>query len=698
MQRIYRQLTRLPQFDREEIAHQARLINTILLFSMGITVVLGVFFIGRSPLYPVAAALALLMQIACLRLVRRGLIQETALGLVLMGGASILVFGFVAEAISRPHWFITVTLLAGLTLGGRAALLSALFGALGYTAQQIAHTGGLSDAPETVVALAIAAFYLYLADGNIRQAIRRTRDYARALEEEISERKATETELRENRARYQAIVNTQTAMVCRYQPDDLTLTFVNEAFARFYGRSVDELTGLSLLALILPDERTEIRQRVTDLLNQSEERVSEYPSVDYAGETCWHQWRDIPLFDSAGRVAEIQSVAHDITERVRTEQALRSSERRYRTILETAPLAIAVTSLEDMSYLYVNPAYVKMLGSASADDFLGRKPDEFISREWLPEYYDRRAIYLRTGAVQNIEVHFRRIDGSPLVASVGAVRTVFQDQPATLNVISDITLEKQIQAEREQADKLRLALEKERQISTLRDSFVAMMSHEFRTPLTVIRSSIGLLRDYFDRLPPDRRSTHLQKIDDQSTRMVSLLDDILMLSKANAGMLEIVPEPLDLPNVCHELIEEFKLGGTDGHDINLEVSGTWPVVTADERLLRHILHNLLSNAVKYGRPGTPINVRLTQDDDTAILYVEDQGIGIPENALQDLFKPFTRAANVGAINGTGLGLALAQESARLHGGTLTAKSTENVGTTMIVRLPLRASPQQTSAS
>lgn len=229
------------------------------------------------------------------------------------------------------------------------------------------------------------------------------------------------------------------------------------------------------------------------------------------------------------------------------------------------------------------------------------------------------------------------------------------------------------------------ALEKERELGELKSRFIAMVSHEFRTPLTTIQSAAELL-EYYDWSESDKQE-RFQQIRAAVQHMTQLLEDVLLIGKADAQRLEFAPHPLDLVAFCEDLIAE--LGLVAGrHLLEFDVDGEVSLVCLDAKLLRQILSNLLSNATKYAPQGGSVGLRLDYQHNQIILQVSDQGIGIPQDDQEHLFEAFYRASNVGSIQGTGLGLAIVKKCVDLHKGQIVIESQVGVGTTFTVMLPL----------
>jgi signal transduction histidine kinase len=169
--------------------------------------------------------------------------------------------------------------------------------------------------------------------------------------------------------------------------------------------------------------------------------------------------------------------------------------------------------------------------------------------------------------------------------------------------------------------------------------------------------------------------------------MLDLLNDVLFISKEEAGKLEFQPQRLNLCQFCQELIEDIQLT-TNSHKIIFHIHGECHDVCLDETLLRHILSNLLLNAIKYSPNGDTVYFELIRIAEKAIFRVQDREIGIPQAALERLFHSFHRASNVGTISGTGLGLAIVKKTVDLCGGQIEVESQVGTGTTFTVILPL----------
>jgi signal transduction histidine kinase len=228
--------------------------------------------------------------------------------------------------------------------------------------------------------------------------------------------------------------------------------------------------------------------------------------------------------------------------------------------------------------------------------------------------------------------------------------------------------------------------EKERELGEMKTRFVAMASHEFRTPLSAILSSGELLERYGARWDSERRLTHLQQILGAARAMNELLGEILLISRGESGLLRPAPAPVNLDELCGELVGTLNRACGGNHTIRRSLSGDANVVI-DERLAWHLLANLLENALKYSPEGSDVDLGVLVDETRILFTIRDRGIGIPSQDLPFLFTSFRRGTNVGQIKGSGLGLALVKHVVDAQNGAIEVHSTVGRGTEFVVALP-----------
>ncbi|MEO0013682.1 MAG: hypothetical protein RLZZ535_2071 [Cyanobacteriota bacterium] len=248
----------------------------------------------------------------------------------------------------------------------------------------------------------------------------------------------------------------------------------------------------------------------------------------------------------------------------------------------------------------------------------------------------------------------------------------------------DITARKQAEAE------IRRSLAREKELRELKSGFISMASHEFRNPLSSILLCVQNLREEPLKLNPSNREFYLQSIQDAALTMNSLLEDILVLSKAESDKQTLKLKPIDLKAFCHKIIQKLASLYAD-QTVDFEYCLAADIVNLDQTTLSHILNNLLSNALKYSPTKTAVNLIITDQIEPPAIRIEvsDRGIGIPEASQKHLFESFYRASNVSSFPGTGLGLSIVKKSVDLYQGSMTVDSQVDRGTKIIVYLPIK---------
>jgi len=228
---------------------------------------------------------------------------------------------------------------------------------------------------------------------------------------------------------------------------------------------------------------------------------------------------------------------------------------------------------------------------------------------------------------------------------------------------------------------------KQLELSALKTRFVAMTSHEFRTPLSVIMSSAELLEAYAERWPHGKKAEHFARIRGAALGMTRMLDAILMIGKSDAGALRCETQRLEIGSFCADVVEYMAQADPECRRIVYHGPLHATTVCADRALLKQVLENLLSNAIKYSPDGSPVLCEVACQSRELCVRVVDHGIGISRADQLRLFETFQRGSNVGSIGGTGLGLAVVGRAVQLHGGVVSVRSDLGAGSEFEVRIP-----------
>ena len=390
-------------------------------------------------------------------------------------------------------------------------------------------------------------------------------------------------------------------------------------------------------------------------------------------------------FDEAGAMIGLFGVFQDVTDRALAEETLRTSEARFRLITEQASDMIALIDLEGVC-LFMSPASKPILGTPAAE-MIGTRPIDRTHEE------DRAALQryrqgLRTGAILPGTSHrfrMRRADGDFAWLEASSKLGSLGDTPCIVAVWRDVSNQVAIEAE------LKAAKAEAEAASVAKAGFLANMSHEIRTPMNGVIGFAELLLTS-DLTDEQRRDAGL--IADSGRTMMKLLNDILDLSKIEAGQLDVVAEPFDLP---HALRACGKLLGPSAAQKRLGFAVTVAddvprTILGDALRVRQIVLNLLGNAIKFTEHGDialAAHVATIDGEQRLVIAVRDTGIGIAPERQGSIFEEFVQADHsiTRRYGGSGLGLAISNRLARLMGGRIDLESRPGQGTTVTVQLP-----------
>jgi signal transduction histidine kinase len=234
-------------------------------------------------------------------------------------------------------------------------------------------------------------------------------------------------------------------------------------------------------------------------------------------------------------------------------------------------------------------------------------------------------------------------------------------------------------------DELSQALENEKGLNELKSRFISTASHEFRTPLSTILSSVSLIQKYTAGEDQEKREKHILKIKNAVSGLTEILNDFLSLGKLEEGKMSAKPAPHDIYVLIKEVISDINSIVRSGQSITYN-QGSFDMMI-DRQLLRNVMFNLLSNAIKFSPEGAEIDVIVEVGEEEVVIAVKDHGIGISESDMKNLFGRFFRGENAVAIPGTGLGLNIVTKYLELMQGKITCSSVLDEGTTFYIHLP-----------
>jgi PAS domain S-box-containing protein len=534
--------------------------------------------------------------------------------------------------------------------------------------------------------------------------------YVQSVVRDISERKAQEAriaQLAAERDRTLAQLQLQFERMpigCVVTGPGLSRLQVNPAFEQMFGYAQSELEGPNPSDLIIPAElRAELAERLAPLATGDATITLVHENLTRDGRRITCRWYNTPLRGPDGAFLGVLAMCEDITDRLAAERALRESEERFRALAEVAPVGIFRTDALGRS-IYMNRRWTEISGMPEAEA-LGEGWKQAVHREDLAAVLARLGEALG-GRASQMEFRFGGRGGAwkwtlgqavPERDEAGRVK-------GTVGTVTDITDLKLAQIEIEEARRLleqrvvertqELVAAKERaeRADSVKSSFLSMMSHELRTPLNSILGFTDVILQRFAGPLTAEQERQLGIVRDSSLHLLALINDVLDISRIEAGQLRLEIGPVDLPDLLRRRMQAFEAqASAKGLALECRTAGGLGVIQSDAKRIAQIVTNLLSNAVKFTERGrVTLDARATGQG--VEIEVGDTGHGIAPDELPLLFTAFEQLATTrrGNKDGTGLGLAISRHLARALGGDISVASTPGQGSRFTLRLPLAA--------
>jgi PAS domain S-box-containing protein len=480
-------------------------------------------------------------------------------------------------------------------------------------------------------------------------------------------------------ARLAAIVETSDDAIISKDLNGIIRSW-NAGAQRLFGYTADEAIGQPV-TMLMPPDRVDEEHGILRRISRGES-INHYETVRRRkdGTLVSISLTVSPITDEQGTIVGASKIARDITERKRTEEALRASEAKYRTLFESIDEGFCIAEVifderdapVDYRFLEVNPAFERQTGLTGAQ---GRTMRELVpdhEEHWF-EIYGRIA---RTGEPARFELPAAELHRW---YDVYAWRYGEPERRQVAVLFNDITARKQGEvALRESAQR--------------KDEFLAMLSHELRNPLAPIRNAVSLLQEADGEAPVREQARGI--LDRQVGQLTRLVDDLLDIARVSRGSISLKKEIVRLDEIVAEAVETSRpLIQEGGHRLDLDLPEGPIWLSADRVRLTQVIANLLNNAARYTPHGGRISLGVRADAGAAAITVRDNGIGIDRQQLPGVFDMFFQAGNGRqlASGGLGIGLALARQLVELHGGSIEARS-EGVGRgsefTVSVPLPI----------
>ncbi|WP_247874089.1 PAS domain-containing protein [Azospirillum sp. TSH58] len=518
-----------------------------------------------------------------------------------------------------------------------------------------------------------------LDDPDIRGIVLNARD--------VTDRVEAEQRLRASETLYQTLA--RSAPVGMFQTDrDGAIVSANPRFADIAGLSPDALHGHGWRAVLHPDDRARLEADWAEAWASGQPILLNLRFRGADGGITHALCQVSPLADADGRVQGWVGTLTDMTEYVRTADALLMAEARTNAIVDAAADAIVTMDGEGIVHSF-NPAAEAMFGIPAAD-MLWSRIDRLIPdivgllQDGGLAVYQPGGQAQGAGAVREAEAVRGGGGRFPIELSVSAVET--GGRRVFTGIIRDITARKRAESD------LIAAKEAAESADRAKSTFLQIMSHELRTPLNAV---IGFAQVIEMRLlgaqEVDRYIDYAGSIRQSGEHLLAIIDDILDITTIEAGGLRLNETPIAPPALVGEALNLVAIqSGKRGVPIHIELEDGLPMLSGDALRLRQVLVNLLSNAVKFSNPGEPAVIRARRAGDGGLeLSVTDTGIGIAAEDIPKAMTPFAQVDQSMArrYEGMGLGLSISKRLVEAHGGTLRVDSAPGRGTTVTVALP-----------
>lgn len=443
-------------------------------------------------------------------------------------------------------------------------------------------------------------------------------------------------------------------------------------------------------------ERKKIVLETLQELSQRKQSVktwAEYTQLN--GLTMHLELNYVPIVDDQENILFISVLVKDITSSKVFEKKIRAQAANVESLIQKANAVIIST--DSRGYITNWNEHCTRITGFEKNEVYTRKFVDVVLHESVREPFNELFSQMLSGeALLKYETKIQTKEGkaltcllsaTPQLTTTGtAIGVIFVGQDITELSEYRRTLEDKIE---ERTTELRRALQKEKELVEMKTRFVAVASHEFRTPLSSIQFAANFLKQYDNRISQPERYQKLDSIVAHVGHMTSLLDDVLTYGKNEAGRIDLILSVVNLRSFVRRVAEEAAVAERNSHRVVVTYQNAPDEIETDEKLLRSILANLLTNAIKFSPGKDMVHLTVSSIGKCLQIVVCDQGLGIPADELEKVFEPFLRGKGAATIAGTGLGLSITQKAVELLGGSIEIESQILNGTAFTVSIPLK---------
>jgi PAS domain S-box-containing protein len=522
----------------------------------------------------------------------------------------------------------------------------------------------------------------------IAEELMQSEEKYRLLSEELEQRVLERTaEIETTRQRLELATQAVELGIWEWDLATNELTW-DERMLSIYGvKDKDFIDSMeSFGSMVHPDDRPKLMGTIQAAQRGERPELIEYRIIRPDRSIRHIQAHGLTIDAPDGQLAKVIGTVLDITAQKQIEEELRHSEEIYRALFEKANDAIFLVQ-PDGALARVNPRASELL-DYQPEDLIGRKVADFFDPVDTVEVEQAIRIMLSGRSMLPFEEAVRTRQGEKILTDINLSLILDENgQPKYIqSVVRDITARKKAE------ETLRLANAELERALRLKDEFLANMSHELRTPLNAILGISESLEEQVAGPLNQKQLKYIRTVSESGRHLLALINDILDLSKIEAGRMTMDIQPASLDAILQSSLHIVKeLTQKKGLNISIQTDTRVEVVKVDDRRMKQVLVNLLSNAVKFTPQGGNVGVEIKGDEDAGQVEISvwDTGVGIPREGIPRLFQPFVQLDSGldREHSGTGLGLALVAQIVRLHGGRVGVESEPGKGSRFFVILP-----------
>ncbi len=504
----------------------------------------------------------------------------------------------------------------------------------------------------------------------------------RKLQQEIIIRKKIENELNNTKNFLNTILEHIPNPIFVRDASSLKFTFINQAVTDKLGYTKEDFLNKTVSEVYSKELADYYTRRDMEILKTRENfEIEEDVFLSKDNRIRIHNTKKILILNENSNPQYILDIAEDVTDKIRNRQELRRVDQYFTKLFNLTQAGVMIVSISDKSIIDVNPKLLSMTES-SKSELINRNIKELNIWEDLDDIFHLIENGSKNGKVIGERINLKNKNGCLIDTMVNVDFLSFEaESPLMIFVFLDIT--KIVEADK----KAREAQKLETSYSTLKNRFISMISHEYRTPLSSMMLSADLIKKYVENFNKEEIYRHLLRIQNTILSMTKLIENVMLISTLLDEEYEFKAEEINIEQLCTALSNNIETNYADDKHIVIESHLADTVYYADENLIGLIISHLLTNSLKYSYKDSFINLDISETEDMLVIKVIDYGIGIPHKDRELIYDIFHRGSNTSSIAGYGIGLSIVKKCVDIYKGKIDFSTEQGEGTVFTVMLP-----------